>query len=157
MLTWLFLCVFLQQEDEPNAGSVHDKDQAEIRKFLVQKYKKLPWKPEVRVSRLSFYFCRFTLDNDSLSLSFDCRQLCKFLMRSSQTFTESLNKHMLAWTIFCNMQFCVTNKLYYCQILISAVISDKIQPTISGLKLKCSLVSKISVCLCLSFYRFELD
>ncbi|RXN02873.1 N-acetyl-beta-glucosaminyl-glyco 4-beta-N-acetylgalactosaminyltransferase 1-like protein [Labeo rohita] len=39
-------CVMVSQEDEPNAGSVHDKDQAEIRKFLVQKYKKLPWKPE---------------------------------------------------------------------------------------------------------------
>ncbi|XP_052453761.1 N-acetyl-beta-glucosaminyl-glycoprotein 4-beta-N-acetylgalactosaminyltransferase 1 isoform X1 [Carassius gibelio] len=36
------------QEDEPNAGTLHDKDQAEIRKFITQKYKKLPWKPEFK-------------------------------------------------------------------------------------------------------------
>ncbi|KTG06634.1 hypothetical protein cypCar_00019918, partial [Cyprinus carpio] len=34
-------------EDEPNAGTLHDRDQAEIRKFITQKYKKLPWKPEI--------------------------------------------------------------------------------------------------------------
>ncbi|XP_051978544.1 N-acetyl-beta-glucosaminyl-glycoprotein 4-beta-N-acetylgalactosaminyltransferase 1-like [Xyrauchen texanus] len=36
------------QEDEPSAGTVHDRDQAQIRKFLSQKYKKLPWKPEFK-------------------------------------------------------------------------------------------------------------
>ncbi|XP_016367080.1 N-acetyl-beta-glucosaminyl-glycoprotein 4-beta-N-acetylgalactosaminyltransferase 1-like [Sinocyclocheilus rhinocerous] len=35
-------------EDEPNAGTLHDNDQAEIRKFIAQKYKKLPWKPEFK-------------------------------------------------------------------------------------------------------------
>ncbi|XP_051976063.1 N-acetyl-beta-glucosaminyl-glycoprotein 4-beta-N-acetylgalactosaminyltransferase 1-like [Xyrauchen texanus] len=36
------------QEDEPNAGTVHYRDKAKIRKFLSQKYKKLQWKPEFK-------------------------------------------------------------------------------------------------------------
>ncbi|XP_062402493.1 N-acetyl-beta-glucosaminyl-glycoprotein 4-beta-N-acetylgalactosaminyltransferase 1 [Sardina pilchardus] len=35
-------------EDEPNAMGVEGRDQAEIRKFLTQKQKKLPWKPEFK-------------------------------------------------------------------------------------------------------------
>lgn len=34
-----------KQEDEPNAGPPHD--QAGILRSLMQKFKKLPWKPEV--------------------------------------------------------------------------------------------------------------
>ncbi|XP_030646469.1 N-acetyl-beta-glucosaminyl-glycoprotein 4-beta-N-acetylgalactosaminyltransferase 1 [Chanos chanos] len=35
-------------DDEPNAGGVDSRDQAEIRKFLAQKQKSLPWKPEYK-------------------------------------------------------------------------------------------------------------
>ncbi|KAG5273921.1 hypothetical protein AALO_G00157140 [Alosa alosa] len=38
-------------EDDPNAMGVDGRDQAEIRKFLTQKQKKLPWKPEVQQTR----------------------------------------------------------------------------------------------------------
>ncbi|XP_031421036.2 N-acetyl-beta-glucosaminyl-glycoprotein 4-beta-N-acetylgalactosaminyltransferase 1 isoform X2 [Clupea harengus] len=36
------------QEDEPNAMGVSGRDQAEIRKSLTQRQKKLPWKPEFK-------------------------------------------------------------------------------------------------------------
>lgn len=43
------------QDDDPITGGADGRENIRVRKFLSERHKKAPWKPEV----ISFFICRF--------------------------------------------------------------------------------------------------